>query len=681
MTPAARFGRPAALALVGLCAALFFWGVLLGAASDRPEPVLSTLTGPWTEEGLRAAAGEVPVAWLQGYFLALQLLPAAAGLAAALLLLRGSDSWFRCYAAVVLALFGTMNGAIPAVFESELGGWFGGSVHGLQGLAWVSLFPLMYVFPDGRVRPRWGRWALAGWALLLPYLAFVSWLGFDDPSGPAQSLPTIPLFGSAAYAAVHRYRKISSPEQRTQTRGVVAALVLWFGYVLLVVLTPVQDLLGEVSGRGLVTSVVAYLASYVIVALIPASVAVGILRYRLYDVDVWVNRTLVYVTLIGVVALAYAFVTVLGTWWWRDNELIGPMALAVLLGVGFQPVRTRAQRAVDRFVYGRRKEPYAVLTDLGRQLESVLPPDQVLETLARQVCVALKLPYAAATLADSSPAASWPPGQLVPPLGLQEVFPLCWQEQRLGDLLVVTAPGDDLTAADRELLDGLARQAGAAIRAATLNDDLRRSRERILAAREDERRRLQRDLHDGLGPTLASLYQRVDVARSMMTKDPEAAEKLLADVGEQTRLVIDEIRALVRALHPPELELGLAGAIEASASHLPNLGCVEVDAGPLPVLPSAVETAAYRIAVEALTNAARHASATRAEVRLSASDRELTITVVDDGRGIPDGVRSGTGLRSMRERADELGGVCEVSADPGGGTRVTAVLPLREGEA
>ncbi len=680
MTAAARFGRPAALGLVGLCAVLFGWGVVLGAASDRPEPVLATLAGSWTEAGLRAAAGEIPVPWLQGYFLALQLLPAVAGLAAALLLLRRAASWFRCYAAVVLGLFGTMNGAIPGVFQSELGGWSGDLLHGLQGLAWVSLFPLMYVFPDGRIRPRWGRWALLAWSLLLPYLLFVSWLGFDDPAGPLQSLPTIPLFGSAACAAVYRYRKVSSPEQRTQTRGVVAALVLWFGYVLLVLATPVHGLLDEVSRRGLLTSVVTYLASYLIAALIPAAVAVGILRFRLYDVDVWVNRTLVYVVLAGLVGLAYALVTVAGTWWWRDSELIGPMALAVLLGVGFQPVRARAQRAVDRFVYGRRKEPYAVLTDLGRRLESVLPPDQVLATLVREVCVALKLPYASATVTASALTASWPPGHAVPSVGRSEVFPLRWQEQQLGELLVVGAPGDNLTVTDRDLLDGLARQAGAAIRAATLNDDLRRSRERILDAREDERRRLQRDLHDGLGPTLASLYQRVDLARSMAKTEPEAADRLLAEVGEQTRLVIDDIRSLVRALHPPELELGLGAAIEARAAQLPHLGSVDVDAFALPPLPSAVETAAYRIAVEALTNAARHASATRATVSLSASDRELTISVVDDGAGLPAEPRPGTGLRSMRDRADELGGTCEVTAEPGGGTRVLAVLPLREGE-
>lgn len=139
------------------------------------------------------------------------------------------------------------------------------------------------------------------------------WLGFD-PTGPAQTLPAIPLFGSAAYAAVYRYRNISAPEQRAQTWRVVAALLLWFGYDLVILQTPVLDLLREVSGRGLVTSVVTYLVSYVIVALMPASVAVGILRYWLYDVDVWVNRTLVYGVLAGVVAVAYALVTVAGTW-------------------------------------------------------------------------------------------------------------------------------------------------------------------------------------------------------------------------------------------------------------------------------------------------------------------------------------------------------------------------------
>jgi hypothetical protein len=294
MRPAPPVARRAAYALVAACAVVFVWGVLLSAASDRPEPALATLGDPWDEASLREAAGGVPLAWLRALFLVLQLLPAAAGLVAALLVLRGADTWFRCYLAVVLSLFGTMNGAIPDVLESEIGGVLGAATGMLQGLAWVSLFPLMYVFPDGRIRPRWARWCILGWALVLPYFLLASLLGRADPSDPALTLPLLALFGTATYAAVHRYRKLSTPEQRRQTRGVVAALLLWFGYVALLVITPLGRLLREESGRGLASSAAAYLISFSIVALVPAAVAVGVLRHRLYDVDVWVNRTLVY---------------------------------------------------------------------------------------------------------------------------------------------------------------------------------------------------------------------------------------------------------------------------------------------------------------------------------------------------------------------------------------------------
>jgi signal transduction histidine kinase len=274
-------------------------------------------------------------------------------------------------------------------------------------------------------------------------------------------------------------------------------------------------------------------------------------------------------------------------------------------------------------------------------------------------------------------AVTWPEGA-VTPADRVAVFPLRWQEQDLGRLTVAPRPGDDLSGPDRDLLDGLARQAGAAVQAAILNDDLRRSRERILAAREDEQRRLQRDLHDGLGPTLASLYQRVDAARSLLGRDPAAADRLLTDVADQTRSVIGQIRSLVRALRPPELDqLGLAGAIEAVSVRFDGLR-VRVVANPLPRLEPVVESAAYRIAVEALTNAARHSGATSATVEFAVADTTLTLTIVDDGHGITADAPSGTGLRSMRERADELSGSCDVMAAPGAGTCVRALLPLRE---
>lgn len=297
----------------------------------------------------------------------------------------------------------------------------------------------------------------------------------------------------------------------------------------------------------------------------------------------------------------------------------------------------------------------------------------MLRTLAEEVGTTLKLRHVAAASGDV--VVSWPPGTPAPPDPVA-VFPIRWQDEDLGTLTVTSRAGDDLTDADHTLLDGLARQAGAAVRAAMLNDDLRRSRERILVAREDERRRLQRDLHDGLGPTLASLYQRVDAARSLFTKDPAAADELLTDVAEQTRSVIEEIRALVHALRPPELdELGLAGAVEAVGARFDGLR-VRVLADDLPPLEPVVESAAYRIAVEALTNAARHSGATVANVRLDVSDGVLVVIVEDDGRGIAPDARDGTGLRSMRERAGELGGRCDVASDPHG-TTVKATVPLQ----
>lgn len=677
-TAAARLGQPIGYALVAVFAALFVAGVLVGAASSRPEPVLSTLGGSWSEKALTQAAQPVAIGWVRAYFLILNLLPAVPGLIAAALVLRGARTWFRCYAGAALALFGTMSGAIPAVYQHEVDGTLGEALGALTGLAWVGLFPLLYAFPDGRVAPRWARWCIVGWALLLPYFALVAALDLGGASDPAQTLPLLALFGTAAFAAVYRYRKVSTPEQRRQTRGIVGALVLWFSYIVVLAVTPLGDWLEETTGRGLVAGAVLFLVSHILVALIPAAIAVGILRYRLFEVDLWVNRTLVYVALTGVVALAYALVSLIGTYLWPDNDVVGPMALAVLLGIGFQPIRARAQRAVDRFVYGRRKEPYAVLTDLGRQLASVLPPDQVLRTIVGQVGGALKLPYAAATLTGSSVSVTWPPDLVAPPSGKREEFALSWQDQELGRLVVVSSPGDDLSAADRDLLDGVARQAGTAIRAATLNDELRRSRERILGAREDERRRLQRDLHDGLGPTLASLYQRIDLARSMLAEQPDTAEKLLGEVGEQTRSVIGEIRTLVAALRPSELELGLVGAIGASAQRLPELR-VQIQAADLPVLPPAVETAAYRIAMEALTNAARHAGASTATVRLVIDAGALRIEVQDDGRGLPPELVPGTGLRSMRERAHEFGGTVDITVPAAGGTRVQAVVPFAGG--
>jgi signal transduction histidine kinase len=257
-------------------------------------------------------------------------------------------------------------------------------------------------------------------------------------------------------------------------------------------------------------------------------------------------------------------------------------------------------------------------------------------------------------------------------------------------LLAPRAPGETFSPADLRLLDDLARQAGVAAHAVRLTTDLQRltadlqrSRERLVTAREEERRRLRRDLHDGLGPTLASLAQRLDTARILVARDPDAAVALLGDLKIQVKATITDIRRLVYALRPPALdELGLVSAIREHIAHYnqPNEIHVSMDAPErLPPLPAAVEVAAYHIALEALTNVARHANAQTCRIRLSLANG-LCLEITDDGGGLPEGFRAGVGLTAMRERAVELGGECRIESGPAHGTRVWAWLPLPPSE-
>lgn len=261
-------------------------------------------------------------------------------------------------------------------------------------------------------------------------------------------------------------------------------------------------------------------------------------------------------------------------------------------------------------------------------------------------------------------------------------LPLIHRGEKVGELLLAPRLGErGFSAADRRLLEDLARQAGAAAHAVRLTQDLKRSRERLVATREEERRRLRRDLHDGLGPMLGGLALKLDVAEDLVEGNPARARELLRSLKDQSQEAVTDVRRLVHALRPPALdELGLVGAIREQAARYEHGGlriCVEAPEL-AEELPAAVEVAAYRIAQEAITNVARHAAASRCEVRLDLDEEShtLTLEVTDDGRGLPEGRRSGVGLYSMRERAAELGGVCVVEAALEAGTRVRAELPL-----
>ncbi|MGH2443973.1 MAG: sensor histidine kinase, partial [Chloroflexota bacterium] len=321
---------------------------------------------------------------------------------------------------------------------------------------------------------------------------------------------------------------------------------------------------------------------------------------------------------------------------------------------------------------------------LARRLEGSIAPDALLPAILETVVSALRLPYAAIALQNNDQltiVASH--GQPVPdPL----TFPLSYQLQPLGQLLLAPRSGTAAFGeADQRLLADLAHQAGLAIHttqltaeALRLSTDLQRARTRLVSLREEERRRLRRDLHDGLGPALACITLQAETARDLLLTDPRQADTVLTDLTGQAQAAIADIRRVVYDLRPAALDdLGLVGAVRAYAAQLVHHGVSIQIYAPEAVspLPAAVEVAAYRIVQEALTNVFRHAGAGNCTVNLALDDA-LRIEVADDGRGLPSQMRAGVGLQSMRERAAELGGTCVVECRTGAGTLVSASLPL-----
>jgi signal transduction histidine kinase len=420
----------------------------------------------------------------------------------------------------------------------------------------------------------------------------------------------------------------------------------------------------------------------VLFAVIPATLGVAILRYRLYDLDLVVRRTVAYAGVTAVVAGLYLAIVAVAQLAAGGGVSLGVHVVAAVAAAAvFQPVRTRIQQGVDRVFYGDRSRPYEAVARLGRQLEGALVPETVLPGAVETVAGALRLPYAAIELRDGE---NW---VLTAEHGRRHgepvSFPMAYQAEVVGRMLVCPrGRAENLSAADRRLVADLARQAGVAAHAVRATAALQRSRAELVSAREEERRRLRRDLHDGLGPTLAGVTMGLHAAGSRVRGDPDEAERLLATLERQIEEAVADIRRLVYGLRPPALdEFGLVRALQLHAARMeesPQGLTITVDSPPegLGKLPAAVEVAAYRIVTEALTNVTRHAGARCCVVRLSLNG-SLELEVVDDGRGLPADLRAGIGITAMRERAAELGGTLTVESRQQG-TRVRARLPALE---
>jgi signal transduction histidine kinase len=574
----------------------------------------------------------------------------------------------------------------------------------LQNWVWVVSSSLLCVFlpllfPNGRLLSR--RWRLVGWisACVIAALAFAAafhtgslWnylesAHINNPLGvkalheliadvePILFVLFLLMMLLAACSLILRLRRATGDERMQ---------IKWFAYfgAVLAVVFVAQGIVDSILQASPPAFEAVWQIAWSIAFLsLPIAVGIAILKYHLYAIDILINRTLVYGALSACVVGLYALIVggASALFQSRANFVVSLLATGVV-AVLFQPLRERLQRWVNRLLYGEREEPYAVLSTLGRRLEGALSPDETLPAVVETVAQALKLPYAAISLRDGEQAA------IAASYGERAGEPLpldlTYQGETVGQLLLCPrAPSEGWPAKERRLLDDLARQAGVAAHAVELHTELRRARERLVIAREEERRRLRRDLHDGLGPQLASQTLTLSAASKLLRADPAAAEELLSEALTHAQTAVSDIRRLVYGLRPPALDdLGLVGALTDQAAQYSASGLrVTVTApDPFPPLPAAVEVACYRIAQEALTNVARHAQARSATLALAVDtpNQALTLAVVDDGCGLPAQLQAGVGLASMRERAAELGGACFVETAPGGGVRVYARLPL-----
>ncbi|MGK5678046.1 sensor histidine kinase [Actinoplanes sp. URMC 104] len=595
------------------------------------------------------------------------------------------------------------------IFDGAAATWLGyATLHELPGasaafwvynrlgaalLIWLPL--LLLIYPSGRL-PQ-GRWRVAAYAGLVlsslaplatlvvpsrvadareggPTPAALAGLDLDPASLPLPDSLWVPLLSAmwialplgmvVAFAVVvRRFRKATGDDRLALRWLLWAALADLLVFLSTLLLPGFSDV-----------------AIGPVVTLTGAAITIGLVRPRLFDVDRLLGGTVLYGAMAITVLLVDACVlgatgAFLGE---RLPERDAAVVAMLVVTAGYGPLRHRLWMAIRRLVLGRRDDPYRVVAGLAEQLERSESPSGELLAVARKIAEAFRLPYVVVEV--DRPGGERVVATFGEPGGETRTLPIAYRGETVGRVVLpARGPRVGLSARDERLLADVVRQAAIAARSAHLAQELQRSREQIVAAREEERRRLRRDLHDGLGPTLGGVGLRIDTARNLAGRRPEEADRLLRQAREDVTAAVTDVRRLVHDLRPPALDdVGLLGAVRQQAARLRAPGLtVTVEGGDdLDGLPAAVEVAAYRIASEALTNVAKHASATAARITLARQDGALVVEVTDDGVGIPAGTPSGVGLVSLRERAAELGGDCRIECPDGRGTVVRARLPM-----
>ena len=572
-------------------------------------------------------------------------------------------------------------GQFPASKLAFLAGDFGWSL-----ALGVMLTFLPLLFPDGRlISARWKPvlW-LAGFELALA--AVGSWMSDLDPglksvgdvlqkiSGSVLLLTVI----AALASLVVRYRGAGS-QQRLQLKWFIAAITL------VGLLAAVQSLMAVLETQLPLNDLV---VSVVLLA-IPASIAIAVFKYRLYEIDLVINRALVYGGLAAFITIVYVGVVVgigaLVRSHGQFNLALSILATA-LVAVAFQPVRQWVERWANQLVYGNRSTPYEALTELSHRIAGTYADEEVLPRLARVLVQGTGARAATVWIygaGDPIPAASWPEPASPLRAGVADrVVQVRHEGELLGELALSKRPGEPFTPVEETLVRDLAAQAGQVLRNVRLTAELqarlreiaaqavelRASRQRIVAAQDAERRRLERNIHDGAQQHLVALAVKLRLAATLVKKDPENARRSIHDLQGQIGAALNTLGDLARDIYPPILhELGLVAALRAHAT---------VTAGGIGRYDPEVEAAVYFCCLEALQNAAKHARTSDVRIQLEQRDGSLHFAVVDDGLGFdPEAVATSSGLQNMKDRVASIGGRVEVKSSPGRGTTISGDIP------
>lgn len=616
-------------------------------------------------------------------------------------------------AVYLVADFGAIRGVLSGVPARGWPAWGAWTYSWTGGTGAYLLAFLILFFPDGRLpSPRW-RWALWALAVIGGGLTVAS-MAAPVPVQLTPRLPDLPapvavpfatqIDSYGSYLAITGFLVPAAAVvvRLRRARGVARRQLIWFalvaaGAIAVVVLGLPVSLISQNAGYAI--SGTAF--DLGIGVLLPATIGIAVIKDGLYDIDLFISRAVVYTSLAVFITAVYVGIAV------GVGHLIGSggrpsLALSIpataIVAVGFQPVRQRVQRLANRLVYGRRATPYEVLSEFSGRVADAYAAEGVLTRMARvlqegtgadQAVVWLRnvdqlLPAAAYPEAGETPPSVVMAGGVPPMLPGEHAAMVRHRGELLGALTVSTHRGEALTPIETRLIDDLARQAGLVLKNVGLSaelssrvDELRVSRQRLVRTQDEERRRLERNLHDGAQQHLVALKVKLGLVQTLTERAPDRAAAMLEQLEGDADQALDTLRDLARGIYPVQLsEEGLAPALSAQAARatLP----VTVDGDGVGRHPLNIEATVYFCVLEALQNVQKYAAASAATVRLWEAGGRVHFEVADDGRGFEVAtVARGSGLTNIADRLDAVGGRLQIESEPGGGARISGSVPTR----